>query len=1069
MTNNQSFEKLSGKDGSAGVEDPNYPASLKAKEVKMLSEANTTFELQRAEVGLAFSGGGIRSATFCLGILQGLAGASVKARGDIDKSAWLSRFGFLSTVSGGGYIGAFLTQLMQRTVVTNPLTPDDVERALLGKKVQDENVKPGHRTFGQSMLHWLRENGRYLAPSGSGDMQLAVAVVLRNWLSLQVVLCAGLLLTFLLLDLLRWSVFWVTGWLDTASVWQSLLAADIGSALSVLHSPFFAVALALIAFGAMPLCAAYWAVPSSTSDAFNDPDKPTPKRSGPLLWRGMPLVIIPGVFFALLAQYLVRLENYDLALPLLGDLAGIGLLFGLICMVIAEQTTIRITAFLILVAANAVAWPRTIGRLHDLNVNNQYWLFSLCVVGIGVSLLLTLAMQHVVSRDAALNLSRWPSYPRHVLSRALAKLLLPIALAIAIALLDQLAVLTYKHLYQGNLGKSLLALLSATLLVASNASKIADFFTRIAPNDKRAAPITFIIAIVTISLIFLWLLANATIAQALIWNFKEVPPYSVIAQQEIFSHLQLAASVALALAILAALQPLYRGFINASGLQSLYEQRLKRAYLGASNTARHTGTKTVTESLAEDETSTKDSLKEAVKNGAPIHIVNLCINETVHTEMGVQQQDRKGLNLAASISGLSVGSRHHLLTDWVFPTNATHSADQANMAVQMGSRLSRRQSDAPYLPGFGVYLGTSDKSFRPLLPQPRNQQFLYVPFIDAARSAKIVASLGNSNGLSEGVLCLDCSETMPLSKWVSISGAAFSTGTGFRTSRSMAALCGLFNVRTGYWWDSGCDGYGGQEETPEKKPFTAMQSSVFSRLFPIYTLLASEFRATYYGTAARRWYLSDGGHFENLGVYELIRRRLKLIVGVDAGCDPNNEFEDLANLIRKARIDFGAEIRFLEKNELDALNLKMAIDVLGTLGDLRRESGRENHGVLDVDAKTAGKHAAVALIDYGPKQALNDRYGLYLYIKPTVIAEGLPTDLAEYLQRHPDFPHQTTGDQFFDEAQWESYRKLGELIGTALFAKKKGEDDLLLQLAKSRTAERLGVACHLVFSDDGQS
>src|SRR5215213_171788 len=55
-------------------------------------------------------------------------------------------------------------------------------------------------------------------------------------------------------------------------------------------------------------------------------------------------------------------------------------------------------------------------------------------------------------------------------------------------------------------------------------------------------------------------------------------------------------------------------------------------------------------------------------------------------------------------------------------------------------------------------------------------------------------------------------------------------------------------------------------------------------------------------------YLSDGGHFENLGLYEMVRRRCRYIVVSDAGSDPNTRFEDLGNAIRKIRIDLGVDI-----------------------------------------------------------------------------------------------------------------------------------------------------------------
>ena len=54
--------------------------------------------------------------------------------------------------------------------------------------------------------------------------------------------------------------------------------------------------------------------------------------------------------------------------------------------------------------------------------------------------------------------------------------------------------------------------------------------------------------------------------------------------------------------------------------------------------------------------------------------------------------------------------------------------------------------------------------------------------------------------------------------------------------------------------------------------------------------------------------VSDGGHFENLGVYELIRRRCKVIIAGDAECDESLHFSSLGNLVRICATDFGAEI-----------------------------------------------------------------------------------------------------------------------------------------------------------------
>ena len=100
----------------------------------------------------------------------------------------------------------------------------------------------------------------------------------------------------------------------------------------------------------------------------------------------------------------------------------------------------------------------------------------------------------------------------------------------------------------------------------------------------------------------------------------------------------------------------------------------------------------------------------------------------------------------------------------------------------------------------------------------------------------------------------------------------------------------------------------------------------------------------FHGTARRLWYLSDGGNFENLGGYELIRRRLPLIVIIDAAADPDYDFDDLAGLVRKARLDFNAEIEFLEPDRIKTeLKDRCKVDIMdsvlkwyGPLEQLRR-------------------------------------------------------------------------------------------------------------------------------------
>jgi hypothetical protein len=199
--------------------------------------------------------------------------------------------------------------------------------------------------------------------------------------------------------------------------------------------------------------------------------------------------------------------------------------------------------------------------------------------------------------------------------------------------------------------------------------------------------------------------------------------------------------------------------------------------------------------------------------------------------------------------------------------------------------------------------------------------------------------------------------------------------------------------------------------------------------------LLDEFLARFPGPASRRWYLSDGGHFENTACYELIRRRLPLIILCDDGADPEYNFADLANLVRKARTDFCTEITFLDDPTIWKRFSPDIAKLLGPLDDLRPRQPAERlaRNAMPGTAPSDGqgfsrKHCAVAKIDYP-----GDAEGLLLVLKPTLTGDE-PADLIEYRSSHSTFPQEPTSQQFFDEAQWESYRKLGETIGAKVFS-----------------------------------
>jgi hypothetical protein len=211
---------------------------------------------------------------------------------------------------------------------------------------------------------------------------------------------------------------------------------------------------------------------------------------------------------------------------------------------------------------------------------------------------------------------------------------------------------------------------------------------------------------------------------------------------------------------------------------------------------------------------------------------------------------------------------------------------------------------------------------------------------------------------------------------VAISGAAASPNMGYHSSPIIAFIMTLFNARLGSWL--GNPGSAGEKTWQEAGPTSAVGS------------LAKEAFGLTNDTS--EWvYLSDGGHFENLALYEMVRRRCGCIVLLDGGCDVDYTYGDLGNALRKIRID-----------------LKIPVDFDEASFDLLRKKN---------------SRCAFARIGY---KAVDDaaQDGYLIYIKP-MIRGGEPPDVASYHNDHKDFPHETTADQFFNESQTESYRALG--------------------------------------------
>jgi hypothetical protein len=235
---------------------------------------------------------------------------------------------------------------------------------------------------------------------------------------------------------------------------------------------------------------------------------------------------------------------------------------------------------------------------------------------------------------------------------------------------------------------------------------------------------------------------------------------------------------------------------------------------------------------------------------------------------------------------------------------------------------------------------------------------------------------------------------------LAISGAAASPNMGYNSSPTLAFLMTMFNVRLGWWLgnpsENNPDIYGGEG------PHIAIA--------PLLNEMVGNTT-----DESKYVYLSDGGHFENLGLYEMVRRRCRFIVVSDAGCDPDYQFDDLGNAVRKISLDLGVPIEFRGLG-----HLKTRAD-----DEEREQCCEEKTKTAKTDEETKPPFHAIGLIDYAQADDGGEP-GIILFIKAGYHRDRIfNVGVRNYAAANADFPHQTTGDQFFSEAQFESHRALG--------------------------------------------
>lgn len=781
-------------------------------------------------VGLALSGGGIRSATFCFGLLQSLAASKLLRRVDV-----------MSTVSGGGYIGSMVGSLYNKTADYQQVA--DVTAAL-------GNARSKWFTW------WLRANGRYLIPRGAKDSIFAGALYARNLLGVhfelaQIALLVGVFLAAF--DMTLWALVANQAYDATWGQHVMALMRHVPSwlpSISVLWLP--------LALAALVLSTSYWSLPWVA-------DSGRIKKLRPLV------ALIVGI---VVVWYVVTHQPaaIDPDQSRSGQIAqwtlwGLALLFVLSWLVslVLLWAMLRITR-----EDGDVPW---IVRAARSRVTR--WLAA-CLRAAGVVLLLAL-----VHRAAW-----YLAFEFEVVGA------MGIALAIAAAVLR--------------------AVLPSAAGLALGASS-----TRVLLAVGRGAGylLAFLLTTIWISLVY-----RAGLS-VLFWRTGE-PPYGLAVQ----------ALLAIVVPVTGYVIVTGRNFdfLNLSSLHGFYRARLSRSYLGAANPKRFElgGLKdllgdvppdmlTDKTIIAVDDLHPQDDPRFAdykpQRNGGPVHLMNVCVNQTRDPRGGLFNQDRRGLLLTVASGGI------------------------------------QRVSQSKWEP-------------------------------------------------------LPSASDLTLGGWMAVSGAAVAPGLGRLTRGGISALATFAGVRLGYWW--------------QRESLSTLEAMKPSNWFVKSAGILRETLGIFRGTERRDWFLTDGGHFDNTGAYALLAERAKLIILADCGADPDYRFEDLENLVRKARIDLQAEIHFLQpKLAKDATDKAQPQPPWAAFG-----------GIHDLSSANSTACLALAHVRYGGSKPGE---GLLVIVKPA-ICNGLPVDLLNFKVSSPKFPQETTADQFFSEAQWDAYFELGSYIGSKL-------------------------------------
>jgi hypothetical protein len=847
---------------------------------RIWAQIHAQAESGRPRSALCLSGGGIRSATFGLGVIQGFARKNL-----------LGTFDYLSTVSGGGYVGGWLTTWIHRAgtlrTVVSELAPPEAGTAARGLDPEPEPIRH------------LRAYSHYLNPRFglfSADTWTLVGIYLRN-----------LILNWLVILPLLIAVL---------AIPRIVMAAGQYPA-----SPHLRVGVAVVGLALLLVAVAYLGVhrPSLLRRrgpaASGEPIFGRHADQGSFLrWCLAPLTL-SAICLTTYWQWVSRLAEGGkpgvAATVQFDGLAGwaVFAIVGLIVHVLAwlGYSTIRksfnVSELVAVAAVGAVGgllvWVAADAVLPALPTIAGGPSYDVCValpLFLGTFLLTaTLFIGFVTEWTNDEDREWWARAGAWMLIVSAVWLVVSTLVVIGpfllLALPRALAML-------GGLSGLVAVLIGHSARTVANTSPEATGRRRANWLDlaaQAAAPIAIVCILAGLSLLTDPLLILLREASSRLggpdWTFAAGP----------FDHATILERAPLSLTIVAgalsALVGLVMGFvidINRYSLHGMYRDRLIRAYLGASHTRR------MPNPFTQFDPNDNVQMSDLRPTQRPLHVVNIALNLVKGRRLAWQQRKAESF----TVSPLHAGS------------------------LRVGFRRPRGGPDAkPYgNPDRGISLGTA----------------------------------------------------------IAISGAAASPNMGYHSSPIVTLLMTLFNARLGWWL--GNPGPHGDRTYDRAHP-----------AFAIGPMVAEAFGLT--EDTSPYVYLSDGGHFENLGLYEMVLRRCHYIVVSDAGCDPTYAFEDLGNAIRKIRVDLGVPI---------------------TMETIRIQPKPEKLAPGPPD----GRYCAVGTIGYRMVDGDKAVDGVLIYLKPAVLGEE-PADIRNYSATSAAFPHEPTTDQWFSESQFESYRMLG--------------------------------------------